>query len=77
MLSGHGELTHPGWKCYLPGSGRWYPTLEDREPVDISVGRTAAQLANQALLPHGCYYMPSHSVTTRLLFNPNVRALCP
>ena len=47
--------------------------LLDQDPVDISVGRTEQQLANQATLPFGCYYMASHSAETQLLFNPNGR----
>ena len=45
--------------------------LVDTVARDISEGRSSAQLANQATLPFGCYYMADHSEDTQLLFNPN------
>ena len=45
--------------------------LVDTVAHDISEGRSEAQLANQARLPFGCYYMADHGPETQLLFNPN------
>ena len=45
--------------------------LVDTAAHDISEGRSSAQLANQASLPFGCYYMADHPEDTQLLFNPN------